>query len=241
MKLLVDTHTHSISSGHAYSTVQEMAREAKENGILGFALTDHGGAMKGAPFLYHFGNLKAIPEYLYGIRVFKGVEANIIDYDGHIDVPELYLERLELVLASFHDICIEPSTIEDHTRAAIKIMENPYIDVFAHPGNPQFQVDIKKVVSAAKQYGKMIEINNHSFTVRVGCDENCREFARECARQGVKIVTSSDAHISFDVGKFDNVLKLLEEVNMPEELVMNTSLLNFEEYFSIKKKRIKYT
>ncbi len=53
MKIVVDSHTHSVASGHAYSTVQEMAREAPTNGIEMFALTDHGPAMKGAPYLYH--------------------------------------------------------------------------------------------------------------------------------------------------------------------------------------------
>ena len=33
MKLIIDTHTHTISSGHAYSTIEEMARGAKDNGI----------------------------------------------------------------------------------------------------------------------------------------------------------------------------------------------------------------
>lgn len=33
MKFVVDTHTHTIASGHAYSTVQEMAKEASANGI----------------------------------------------------------------------------------------------------------------------------------------------------------------------------------------------------------------
>jgi len=81
-----------------------------------FAITDHGPAMKGAPYLYHFGNLRVIPEVLYGVRILKGVEANIIDYSGGLDMPEEYLRRLDFVLASFHDICIEPKTLEEHTR-----------------------------------------------------------------------------------------------------------------------------
>ncbi len=239
MKFVVDTHTHTIASGHAYSTVQEMAREAAVNGVEMFAVTDHGPAMKGAPCLYHFGNLRAIPESLYGVRVLKGVEANIVDFEGNVDMPIGYLRRLDFVLASFHDICITPGSKEEHTNAYINLFKNPYVDAVAHPGNPQFEVDIEKVVMAAKEYGKFIEINNNSFTVRSGCEDNCRNFVIECKKKGVKIVCGSDAHISFEVGKFDKVYRLLEEVGMPENLVMNTSISNFDEFIENKRKRIR--
>jgi len=239
LKFVVDTHTHTIASGHAYSTVQEMAKEASANGIEMFAITDHGPAMKGAPYLYHFGNLRVIPEVLYGVRILKGVEANIIDYSGGLDMPEEYLRRLDFVLASFHDICIEPKTLEEHTEAVINVLKNPYVDAIAHPGNPQFPLDIEKVVRAAKENGKFIELNNRSFVTRKGSEENCKEFARECKKQGVRIVCGSDSHISFEVGRFDRVYKLLEEVDMPCELVMNTSVEKFDEYIKRKKERIR--
>jgi putative hydrolase len=238
LKIVVDTHTHTISSGHAYSTIQENAREASANGIRMFNMSDHGPSMKGAPFLYHFGNLDVIPQTLYGVRIIKGVELNITGYNGEVDLPERYIRSLELCLASFHDICIEPSTVENHTNAAVAILENPYIDVFAHPGNPQFQIDIEKVVRTAKDCNKLIELNNHSFVVRKGSMENCREIALMCKRYGVRITTGSDAHISFNIGRFDNVMKLLEEVEMPEELVVTTSVEKMEGYLEERKKRI---
>ncbi len=216
-----------------------MAREAPGNGIEMFAVTDHGPAMGGAPHLYHFGNLKVIPEKLYGVRVLKGVEANIMDYEGNTDMPDGYLNRLDFALASFHDICIEPSTVENHTNALIRLLKNPYIDAVAHPGNPQFQVDIERVVKAAKENNKMLEINNHSFYVRTGSEANCREFARTCRDLGVRIVCGSDSHISFGVGRFENVYKILEEVNMPEELVLNASIERFDAYLLERRERIK--
>ena len=117
-------------------------------------------------------------------------------------------------------------------------MKNPYIDAIAHPGNPVFQVDIPTVVSAAKEFNKFIEINNDSFVIRPGSDKNCKEFALECKKQGVKVVCGSDAHISFDVGRFERVRRLFEEIDMPENLVMNTSISNFLEYFRFKKQQL---
>lgn len=238
MNLLVDTHTHTISSGHAYSTISENAREAFENGISMINMSDHGPAMNGAPFRYHFGNLGVIPRELYGVRILKGVELNIISYDGEVDLPVNYLRDMDLTLASFHEICITPSTVENHTRAAVRILENPYIDVLAHPGNPQFQIDIERVVLAAKENNKLLEINNHSFTARKGSEKNCLEIVRMCKKHGVRVTTGSDAHISFSIGRFDNVKRLLEEAGMPEELVVTTSAEKMTGYLLEKKKRL---
>lgn len=239
LKFLIDTHTHTVSSGHAYSTIQEMARGAAENGIEMIAMTDHGPAMKGAPHLYHFGNLRVIPKELYGVRIVKGVEANIIDYNGKVDMPDEYLKALDFVIASFHDIVIAPSTIEEHTNAVINVLKNPYIDAIAHPGNPQFQIDIEKVVNTAKEYNKFIEINNQSFVIRLGSTENCKEIAKKCKEKRVRVVCGSDAHISFDVGKFDRVYDLFKEIDMPQELIINCSLDSLEEYLKERKARIK--
>ncbi len=239
MKLVVDTHTHTISSGHAYSTIQENAKEAFVNGIKMINMSDHGPAMNGAPFRYHFGNLKVIPGELYGVRVLKGVELNIISYDGEVDLPLNYLKGLDFVLASFHDICIPPSGVEDHTRAAIKILENPYIDVLAHPGNPQFQLDNERVVRAAKENNKLLEINNHSFYVRTGSEKNCGDILRLCKKYGVRVTTGSDSHFSFNIGRFENVIRLMEEVEMPEELVLTTSVEKVESYLLERQERIK--
>ena len=62
MKIVADMHTHTISSGHAYSTVNELAAEASRKGLLAIAITDHGPALPGAPHIYHFGAMRFIPE-----------------------------------------------------------------------------------------------------------------------------------------------------------------------------------
>ena len=238
MKIPVDTHTHSIASGHSFSTVQEMAYSARKNGIKMFALTDHGIGMPGGPHVYHFGNLKAIPPKISGVRILKGAESNIMDFNGTIDIPAEKLKNLDFVLAGFHDICLMPGSREDHTLALIRVLENPLIDAISHPGNPQYPIDIDRVVRAARDNRKMLEINNSSFTVRTGSSENCYAIARKCMEQGVRMVCGSDAHISFDIGNFDNIRKLFKEVGMPEELVLNTSVKKFEAYLEEKKERI---
>jgi putative hydrolase len=215
-----------------------MAKEAAASGIEMFALTDHGPAIHGTHEFY-FANLKTIPTSMYGVRVLKGIEANIMDFSGSLDLDANYLKNLDYVIASFHDVVILPGNEEEHTNALINVLKNPLVDTLGHPGNPAFPVDIDTVVKTARDYGKLIEVNNHSFEARAGCLQNCREFILKCIKYGVKIVCSSDAHISFDVGRFDKINKLLEECNVPDELIMSKSVERFEEYLKIKAQRLK--
>lgn len=82
LQFIADLHTHTIASGHAYSTVTENAHAAAQRGLKVLAITDHGPLMPGAPHPYYFGNLKVIPEYLYGVRILRGIEANVTDRKG---------------------------------------------------------------------------------------------------------------------------------------------------------------
>jgi putative hydrolase len=238
VNIRIDTHTHSVASGHAYSTVLEIAREARNNRLEGFVLTDHGSSLKGAPYYYHFGNMKVIPPVLDGVRFFSGAEANIVSFDGVLDLPERFYRGLDFMLAGLHEICLEPGTQEENTRALLRAMENPYVDAVSHPENPVFPIDIEAFVDAAAEHRKPVELNDSSFRVRKGSAERCEAIAIACRDRGVRVVCGSDAHIAFDVGRFDNVLPLLERIGMPERLVVNASLESFSAYLEERRERI---
>lgn len=239
MKLLVDPHCHTVSSGHAYSTIKEIAEIAAEKGLKLIAMTDHGPAMLGAPTIFHFGNMRVIPDYIKGVRVLKGIEANIMDYDGRLDIPERYLERFDIVIASLHDGCIEPGSVEENTEAMISVMKNPYVDIIAHPGNPYFPIDIDRFIQCARDTKTLVEINNSSFIgSRMGSTENCIKIAAKAKEDRAMLVVSSDCHICYDVGKFDVVEKIFEELEMPEDLVINTDPMKLIDYLNKKGRNI---
>ena len=82
MKLIADLHTHSIASTHAYATITEMVQEASNLGLFAIAITDHARTMPGSPGPFYFESLPIIPAYLKNVRVLKGIEANICDFNG---------------------------------------------------------------------------------------------------------------------------------------------------------------
>jgi putative hydrolase len=237
MFLEADLHVHSVASGHAYSTIQEIAREARKKGLKLVAITEHGPQMTGAPSPLYFNNMWVIHRQVEGVEILRGIEANILE-DGSIDLAERYLRRLDLVLAGFHAECIEPGSVEENTRTMIKALENPYVDIISHPGNPHFQIDPEQVVRATKRLGKILEINNNSFRVRRGSYENCLEIARWAARLGVMIAVNSDSHFAYDVGEADQAMAIVREAGVPEELILTAKAQWVKEYIWKRGKRL---
>ncbi|SJZ41875.1 phosphatase [Selenihalanaerobacter shriftii] len=226
MEIIADLHTHTIACGHAYSTLEEMAAGAKENGIQVLGTTDHGPCMPGAGHPYYFYNLKILPDEIEGVRVLKGVETNITDIYGTLDLPSDALERLDIVLAGMHLLTgYDGGSKLENTKAMIGAIQNPLVDIIVHPGNPQFIVDVQEVIKEALEHDVVLEINNSSFRKsRKGSYENCLEIAAQAKKVGLKVVINSDAHFSKDVGRVDKAIELAQKSGLNENDILNTSL-----------------
>ncbi len=238
MKILADTHTHTLASGHAYSTIQENVRAAAEKGLQLIALTEHAPAMQNTTSHAYFANLHVIPEELFGVRVLKGVELNILDFGGAIDLDEKTLERLDIAIASLHIPCITPGTEAENTRACICAMENPLIDILGHPGDPRYPLNYDEIFKVAKQTGTLLEINNASLVpdgFRAGSEENILGLLKMAMKEDVPIVVGSDAHFYTGIGEIPYVEKLMDKIGFPEDLVLNTNIQKL--LYAIKRNR----
>lgn len=236
MKITVDTHTHTIASDHSYSTVTEMARVASEVGLEAIAITDHGIAMSDSPHEWYFGNLKNIPRDIFGVKILYGIEANILDEKGSLDpLSEEQFKKFDIVNASIHGPCYS-FTGDDHTETYYNIVKNPFVDIIGHSGTDKYKYDYETIIKLARDENKLIEINNHSYYARRASMPNCKKIAELCKKYGTGIVVSSDAHICFDLGKYDKAFEMLGEVDFPEELIMNRDFETLSEFFKAKGK-----
>ncbi|EEG77865.1 phosphatase [Dethiobacter alkaliphilus] len=221
MKILADLHVHTLASGHAYSTIEETAKAAAAKGLEMIAITDHGPAMPGGPHQYYFGNMRVLPPEIHGVEILRGAEVNILDEQGSLDLKEYYLKRLDIVLAGLHNVCMEPLCQKKNTKALVNALQNPYVDIIVHPGNPDFPIEMEKVVQTAKQQNKALEINNSSFLVRKGSRKPCREIARLAREYGILVSISSDSHFSGNVGELDLAVEVALDAGIPAENILN--------------------
>lgn len=236
MKILTDLHCHTIASNHAYSTVKEIMDEAAKKGLEAVAITDHGPEQVDSPHLAHFGNLRAIPDYVSGVRLLRGCEANILDGTGRIDIPEVYLKRLDFVVAGIHSIFYYKPSGGDHTSTYLGVLNNPYVDMISHSGFPYYAYDIDVIVKKAKELGKLIEFNNASYEVRPDNIERCAEIAKACKKYGTGVAVNSDSHFCTTIGDVSKAMALLKSVDFPEELIMNRDLKTLKEFLAPRKK-----
>ena len=224
MKICADLHTHTIASGHAFATLNEMIGQAKKLGYSALAITDHARTMPGSPAKYYFDNLVRQPDILEdGFILLKGVEGNVLDSNGTFDVEEKLLPKFDWIIASIHGVLVQDMTFAEATNAWLHIAQNPYVDMIGHSEQSNFFYDYDRVTKAFAEKNKVVEMNAASAKTRPGNEENQRNLALACKKNGVKIAVNSDAHSTFQMGHFQAIDKMLEEIAFPQERIINTS------------------
>jgi len=229
----IDVHTHSISSGHAYSTITENIKIAKERNLSILGLSDHAPNMPGSTHPYYFSNLRVLPETIDGVRILKGVELNVLNEAGDIDLDEFTLSFLDYAIASLHLPCFTDLGKERNTDALIQAMVNKKIIIIAHPDDNRLPVNYERLVLAAKENNVLLEINNSSLSpaaFRVNAKENYLEMLALCKKHEVHVIINSDSHYHLDVGNWNYAMALIHEIDFPKELIINYHIEEFMKY-----------
>ncbi len=229
-KIIGDLHIHSIASGHAFSTVREIALVAKQKNLRLIGLAEHGPSMPGGPSPIYFEARGHFPKEIDGVELYFGAEVDILDETSALDLNDHLLKKIDYGIVSLHPQVYQGEIRSDYTSILLKTFENPYLNIIAHLGNPHYPVNYQMVVKEAVACDKVIEINNSSFHIsRRGSLDNCKIIAQEVMKQGGYVIVASDAHYCDEVGEYQMALDLLNQINFPMDHIINASheLLRF--------------
>jgi len=192
-----DLHAHTSASDGTL-TIAEMAEAAQRKGYDYLAITDHSKRVSVAHGLDEKRLNAQIDEIdkLQGrfgrLRILKSCEVDILS-DGKLDIADDTLKRLDFVYGAVHYNFELPR--EKQTERIIRAMDNPYFSILAHPTGriinrrPPYDIDMERIVAAARQRGCAIEINAHPDRL----DMNDAH-ARMAGEAGVRIAIGTDAH-----------------------------------------------
>lgn len=233
MNLRIDTHSHTVASGHAYNTIDEMAKSAFDKGIELLAITEHAPAMPGTCHAFYFHNLRVVNRHRHGVELLLGAELNIIDYEGHVDLDEVSLNCLDIAIASLHPPCIKPGTAIENTNALIAAMKNPHVKIIGHPDDARFPIEYERLVYAAKEHHVLLELNNNSLNpggFRPGALDNNIIMLNLCKEYQVPITLGSDAHVVEDIANTCYSSDVLALTNFPDSLIINDSVERFKQF-----------
>jgi len=236
MNIKIDTHTHTIASGHAYSTIPQMIEGATKKGLEMLAITEHGPAMPGSCHEFYFANGRVLPRDYNGITLLFGVELNILDRSGRVDLHPNTLLEMDIVIASLHIHVFEDDrTMESYTSAYVNAMRNPVIRIIGHPDDSRCMPDYETIVKVAKETDTLLEINNSSLdpnSFRIKSRENIITLLELCKKYKTKVTTGSDAHVDAHVGSFDHIYEVFQYCNFPEELVVTRDVAKIKPYLN---------
>ena len=233
MKIIAELHAHSGDyCWHAKDTIDQQIPAAIAMGFKYYASTNHAPILDdGTPTMFYLENLNRKYD---GIKFLAGMEADLRDLRGGLDVAQCDLLRLDFVIASMHNCCISPN-YSDYTYALVQLAKNPAIDCLGHIArDPDYKYDLDTVLKAVKENGKMVEFNNSSIEESERADA-CGHVMDRCAALGVNCIVTSDAHSIKELGNYRMALEMLEEKKFPEELVINASEERLEAFLARRK------
>ena len=217
----VDYHAHSIFSKCGLHTVVEMLTRAKELGLKGLGITDHGPELRGHLNSVFFDRLF---EPVRGIKLLKGIECNLTSKKGEIDCLMDFMKYMDIILLGIHHNTEQGQDKAVYTDMLITAMQkNPYVDIIVHLNDPRYPVEFKPVIEAAKDLGMVLEINNSKLLLNRISQETTEEIIIACMKINCKIALCSDAHAVNEIGRDDCIQPVLKKLEFPEEMIVNSN------------------
>ncbi|MBA4494555.1 DNA polymerase/3'-5' exonuclease PolX [Paenactinomyces guangxiensis] len=193
-----DLHMHSLYSDGADS-IYKMAKAAQERGYEYIAITDHSQSLKVASGLTmdeifeQWEEIQKVNEELENFTILRGTEMDILP-DGRLDFPDELLEQMDIVIASIHSSFRQDE--KTMTRRIVEAMENPHVDIIAHPTGrliqrrDPYQVDIDDLFQTAADTGTILELNANPH--RLDLNDELLKKAKE--EYGLTFTINTDAH-----------------------------------------------
>lgn len=228
-----DFHVHTSYSSDGEGTPAAMVEAAEVRGLEAVAITDHGPELsvgispdKIEPML---GDVE-LARMDAAIPVLGGIEANITDQSGAMDIDERMLARFDILLVGVHKLR-SPSRdsavlAREYLTSLVNAMSKKRVDIIAHPFHLHVNLaryltreDILAFSKLAAERGIAIELNSKYHLP----DE---DFLGICLREGVKISIGTDAHTPGEVGRVDWALATLRRAGASEEDLVLKRFIN---------------
>jgi DNA polymerase (family X) len=220
-----DVHMHTVETD-GRNTIEEMAEAARERGYEYMAITDHSknlafaNGLTDERALEHIRRIRAVEKKMKGIRIFAGVEVDILG-DGSLDLSDSVLEQMDIVIASVHSqFNQDRATMTDRL---LKAIANPNTSLIGHPTGRQllrrdaYQFDFDAVLKAAAKHKVAMELN--SYPERLDLNDVHLRMAKQ---HGVKIVINTDSHHTSHMEKLRYGMTQARRAWLTKDDVLNT-------------------
>ncbi len=239
MPVLGDYHTHTVFS-HGHGSIEDNVKAAIGCGLKEIAITDHGFyhdfyGVRRMDLSSMIDEVKRLRALYPQIKIYLGLETNLVDSTGRVDIDESDYEWMDIMICGYHK-CTNATNIGEffgfnlpnfvsgltkfsskqivrNTDAYIKALERYKIDIISHP-NYGIKTDVKEIAKAAAHYGTLLELNGKKVSLT---DDEIFSILET----GVNLIIDSDAHSPEKVGYFGVPLSYVNRLNIPVDRIAN--------------------
>lgn len=235
-RMTFDYHTHTTFS-HGKGSIEDNVRAASAAGLSAVAVTDHGPGhltygVKRSDFPVMRREIDRLKPLYPEMKLYLGVEANVISRGNHLDVTEDELGYFDFILGGYHygisgGYCIGNWLDAHHlapeafgrkllvknTDMTLKALYENDLRILTHPGD-KGRFDIQEIARACEATDTWMEIS--TWHAHLTVDE-----IRIAAKTGARFVISSDAHTPGRVGSFEGGLERALEAGLEPERIVN--------------------
>lgn len=221
-----DLHTHTVWS-HGKGSIADNAAAAAAAGLERLGISDHG------PGNLAYGiDLSLLPQKrkeieecraaFPGLKLELGIEANIVNPDGTLDITKEQQALFDYIIAGYHYSYLGKKPLRSvgvviggwlkergitssvrvrnyNTDFVVNTLLANRIDILSHPGD-KASFDIDAIAKACQETGCIMEINDHHN----GLSE---EGIKTAMKYDVRFILSSDAHRPQAVGRVERALE----------------------------------
>jgi len=233
MKFYGDYHTHTHYSD-GKGSLTENIDQAVKRGLKEIAITEHGyrnPVYSKKKFLAEKAELESLNRR--DISVLLGIEADIMDEKGLLDLTSEDIEQMDIIIAGFHMFALpytfsdwrrtyfpsvfhpffenDPKYIERNTDTLLRCLEKYPVDILAHPNHRLF-ADMKTVAEAAAEKGTFMEINVKHLSI-------FENILPDILKTNVKLIVDSDSHRPKDMGVLDKTEEIIKKYGLQDRIV----------------------
>jgi len=225
-----DLHSHTVLSD-GVNTLQEIVTVAVNMGYKYIGITDHAPSVQSRGYdevaeiinktRIQIAKLNASQDK---IKVLYGYEVNILA-DATIGMPDDLLNKLDYAIGGIHSAFGQDSG--QITERLIAALENPYIDIIAHPSGRLLNkrepcsADWQKVLASAAENNKILEITSQPDRLDLPED-----LVKKAVDKAIPIVISTDAHAVNQLNYMKYGIDVARRAWCEKEHIINTMPLN---------------
>ncbi len=234
-----DLHVHSIRSLCGTMTLGEIVTAARRVGVRSLCITDHGLAMDVGEIWFHV-LCKRVPREIDGVRIYKGIELNVLNDRGGVDMPMALVRHMDYIAVGLHPwtgLLADAGPTANTDALLTALHRHPFIDAVVHPTQRSHPLEFDRLLPYMAHHGIAFEVNETNLATGKSDLETTAQVLAQAVALGVPVVTNSDAHVAHELATDTHIQRAFDLVGLDAGLAVNADDVRLQEHLEARRQQ----